>query len=107
MLVSYSPQRPVDNSTLIYEFAGEAITVTLLTDDDVIATDVFDFSPYPDGVLMLFNDEGHPLITTSLPVLPIVSASRENGILSVKLLYYFGQNIPRGDLWALTGWREV
>ncbi|WP_284037467.1 hypothetical protein [Neobacillus sp. 114] len=90
MRVYFSPVRSDDS--LVYEFNGEAITVTLNGESEV-----FDFSEMPDGRL--------DSVETTLSVNPILSAERVNGVLSVQLLNFIGVNADQEDLFP--EWKEV
>ena len=80
--VFFSPQR-ADNQ-IEYSFCGEAVTARI---DEI--EDTFDFSNLPDGEL----DMEEPIETT-LPVCPIISAKRINGILHLELLNWIGPDAP-------------
>lgn len=93
MKIIYSPQR--NDEILQYGFNGEEIHVIHMkptgeVDEvgnptyDLIGEETFDFSQMPDGIM----EE----IETTLPINPIVSARRENGVLHVVLLNFIGDN---------------
>lgn len=61
-------------------------------------SDRFDFSS--------FTDDGEVTeIETSLPMTPIISAKRDNGILSVTLLNYISEDATDEEKFPV--WREV
>jgi len=80
--IYFVPQR--SDNQIEYCFNGETITVKI---DN--AEDVFDFSTLPDGELHMEEP-----IETTLPVCPIISAKRINGILHLELLNWLGPNAP-------------
>jgi len=80
--IYFVPQR--SDNQIEYCFNGETITVKI---DN--AEDVFDFSALPDGEL---NTQEQ--IETVLPVNPIISAKRIDGILHLKLLNWLGPDAP-------------
>lgn len=77
MNVLFSPQR--NDDVLRYEFDGEVITAYLNGERDV-----FDFSQVPEGKLKA--------VETTLPINPIVSAERKEGVLYVELLNFIGED---------------
>lgn len=100
MMVLYSPQ--VSDKEVIYTFNGDIITIEL---DGI--SDTFDFSDMPDGGLQLYSSEPPfgPLFTTTLPIMPILSAKRENGTLQVELLRFISEDSPDEDKYP--EWTEV
>src|SRR5699024_10168821 len=56
-----------------------------ITINDV--SDTFDFTDMPDGELQLWDDEGNELIETDLSEVPIISARKEDGVLTVEILF--------------------
>ena len=86
MRVLFSPQMN-EKEKIEYQFDGEKITVTLNGE-----TDAFDFTGMPDGRADSLN------FTTTLPYCPVVEAVRENGVLSVKLLFFVTRNSPQEEL---------
>ena len=74
LVPQYNPGKEI-----IYEFKGELITATI---DGI--TDVFDFSTMPDGVA----DQ----IDTILPLNPVLSAKKVNGVLFVELLNFIDED---------------
>ena len=81
MKVLLSPQVR-DNSKVWYEIEDQKITATI---NDI--TDTFDFTDIPDGELQLYDDEGSELIETVLSEVPILSAKKEDGVLTVEILF--------------------
>jgi len=80
--VYFSPQR-ADNQ-IEYSFCGETVTARIGNVEDV-----FDFSTLPDGELNIEES-----IETTLPVCPVISAKRINGILHLELLNWIGKDAP-------------
>lgn len=84
MKVLFSPQyNPIEK--IKYEFEDEIIKVTYNG-----ITDIFDFSAMPDGEVTN--------IDTILPVNPIISAKRENGVLWIELLNFIGKNATEEEM---------
>lgn len=76
MRYRFSPVRgdqPID-----YDIGKDVVTATIGN-----VTDTFDFSSMPDG-----KAEG---IQSTLPINPVVSAERVEGMLSVELINYIGK----------------
>lgn len=94
MLVRWSPQR--SDRQFSYQFDGEVITATYNGE-----TDTFDFSILEEG-----DKADVQNIETTLPVNPIISATRENGEVKVELLKYHG-NLQAGAEYPNTDWQEV
>jgi hypothetical protein len=92
MKVKFSPQR--SDSQIEYSFSGEVITATM---NEV--TDIFGLSKMPDGKAMTAE------IETTLPVNPILSAKRENGVLWVELLNCIGLEATEAE--RFPDWQEV
>lgn len=91
MLVNFSPQR--NDNKLEYIFKGETITATLNGQ-----TDTFDLSELNEGDEVARNEEtGQLEIETTLPMLPILDARRENGQVVVTVLKYHGKVAPHGE----------
>ena len=82
--VYFSPQR-ADNQ-IEYSFCGETVTARIGT-----VKDTFDFSGLPDGELDRHEDTQ---IKTILPVCPVISAKRVDGILHLELLNWLGPDAP-------------
>ena len=103
MKIKYSPQKS-NSKQMEYEFNGEKITATL-TQNGQGYTDTFDFSGLPEGKL----EE----VETELPVNPILSAERKDGVLWVKLLKYHGnarelfKQYSPSNYGFSTDWQEV
>lgn len=85
MRILYSPQR--NDIKINYSFEGEKIIVEYNGQ-----TDTFDFSTMPDGKMETHDEFGKSAITTVLPVIPIISAERVEGQLSVVLLNFISEN---------------
>jgi hypothetical protein len=101
MMIKYSPQRN-KNSSISYTFDGEMI----IADVDGV-TDSFDFTAVGDGVLQIRESEPpfDLLLDTVLPMIPIISAKRENGILYVELLKFIDDSATEED--RFPNWQEV
>jgi hypothetical protein len=84
MQVLYVPQHNVSDS-LSYTFDGDKITVTYNGE-----VDIFDFTDMPDGFAN--NWDRNPTIVSTLPISPVIEATKANGVLSVKLLNFIGDN---------------
>lgn len=80
--VYFSPQ--VSDRKIEYGFNGETLTVKIGDTEDV-----FDLSSLPDGEL-----DREQEIETALPVNPIISAKRVDGILHLELLNRIGSDAP-------------
>ena len=74
-----------EKDKIVYVIKGESIEVTM---DGI--TDTFDFSEMPNGRLELYDEDDNLLIESSMDDIPIRSAERVNGVLTVKLLYRVG-----------------
>lgn len=92
MRILLSPQ--VCEEQITYSFEGEAIHATIGE-----ITDTFDFSSFPDGEIHS-ND-----ITTTLPIVPISFARRENGVLSVELINFISEEATHEE--CFPEWMEV
>lgn len=90
MKILYSPQR--NDEVISYEFSSDKITVNYNNE-----MDVFDFTGFENGIMETTE--------TILPINPIISAKKENGILSVELLYYIGPNPTEEE--RFPKWTEV
>ncbi len=90
MQIKYSPCRSDDS--LVYTFDGEKVIVNYNGQEDI-----FDFTEMPDGVA--------ENIETTLPLNPIISAKREEGILYLELLYFHGPNPTHEEIFPT--WMEV
>jgi len=80
--VYFSPQ--VSDRKIEYGFNGETLTVKIGDTEDV-----FDLSSLPDGELNMEEP-----IESTLPVNPIISARRIDGILHLELLNWIESNAP-------------
>ena len=89
MIIKLSPQFR-DNNKIWYEIENQKIIATI---NDV--SDTFDFTDVPDGVLQLEDEEGNDLIETTLDEIPILSAEKTDGVLTVEIL--FSLDIDEGD----------
>ena len=65
-----------------YDIGYQKITATI---NDV--SDTFDFTGMPNGELQLWDNEGNWLIETKLDEVPIISAKKENGELTVEIIF--------------------
>ena len=93
MRVLFSPQVPaVEGQRIHYTFGNDVITAEI--DGQ---TDTFDFSEMPDGEAVD--------IETTLPVNPIISARRINGVLEVVLLNWIEPDAPESE--RFPDWIEV
>lgn len=81
MIIQLSPQVRDDN-TIWYEIEDQKITATI---NDV--SDTFDFTGMPNGELQMWDDEGNDLIETDLDEIPILSAEKKDGVLTVEILF--------------------
>lgn len=95
MRIRYIPQR--NDNTLEYQFDGEVITATYNKE----ITDIFDFSILEEG-----DKADVQNIETTLPVNPIISATRENGEVKVELLKYHG-SLQAGAEYPNTDWQVI
>lgn len=68
----------------VYTFDNEVIRVK----DAKGESDTFDFSGFPDGELVVRDDEGNLQIDTIFETCPILSAKRISGILYVELVNF-------------------
>src|SRR5699024_9142212 len=80
MKILFSPQVR-DDDKIWYEIEYQKITATING-----VTDTFDFTGMPDGELQMYDD-GNSLIETVLDEVPIISAKKENGELTVEILF--------------------
>lgn len=81
MIIVMSPQVR-DFNKIWYEIEHQKITATI---NDI--TDTFDFTDMPDGELQIYDNEGNSLIETALNEIPILSARKEDGVLTVEILF--------------------
>ncbi len=82
--VYFGPQVAIPGEKIEYSFRGEVATASLRGE-----TDTFDFSGLPDGEL-----DRERKIETLLPVCPIISARRADGILHLELLNWIESDAP-------------
>ena len=92
MRVKFSPQ--VADERIKYIFERDKITATIGG-----VTDVFDFREFPDGELEVDS------IETDLPVQPIISARRVDGVLEVILLNWISTDASEEE--KFPKWFEV
>ena len=93
MRILFSPQVPVvEGQRIHYTFGNDVITAEI--DGQ---TDTFDFSDMPDGEAVD--------IETTLPVNPIISARKTNGVLEVILLNFIGPDATEEERFPT--WQEV
>ncbi len=85
--IFFSPQ--VSDSQIEYSFIGESITAKIRDTEDV-----FDFSNLPNGELDRGGKDNSKEIETVLPVNPVISAKRVDGILHLELLNWINSNAP-------------
>ena len=81
MIIKLSPQVR-ENNKIWYEIEKQRITATING-----ISDTFDFTEMPNGELQMWDDEGNELIETELDEVPIISAKKENGELTVEILF--------------------
>ena len=77
MIVNYEKIMHVNNSTFVYIFEGEKITAIYEGNSDT-----FDFTNMPDGSATFLDVE------SDLKYNPVITAVRENGILTVTLIEF-------------------
>lgn len=91
--IFFSPQ--VSEYRIEYSFEGERMIVKIGDKEDV-----FDFTPLPDGGLdfggidLETGIDTIKTIETVLPVNPVISAKRTNGILHLELLNWISSDAP-------------
>ncbi len=93
--IYFSPQR--SDRQIEYSLNGETVTARIGT-----VKDTFDFSGLPDGELDRHEDTQ---IKTILPVCPVISAKRVDGILHLELLNWLGPDAPYES--RFPGWVEL
>lgn len=104
MRILFVPQVYTE-AKLQYRFEGEKIIATALDKkQNVIATDEFDFTEFGDGELQLHDELGNRTIETTLPFQVIMSAKRENGVLSVELLNFLANSADATPLERFPEW---
>ena len=102
MKIMYSPQMRV-NEKINYVFQGDKITASYNG-----ITDEFDFTGMPDGELAIYDTSVMPcipLFKTTLEFLPIISANKKDGILSVTLMKFIGPDASYAE--RFPEWVEV
>lgn len=93
MRILFSPQVPaIEGQRIHYTFGNDVITAEI--DGQ---TDTFDFSEMPDGEAVS--------IETTLPVNPVLSARRVDGVLEVVLLNFIGPDATEDERYP--DWQEV
>lgn len=78
-MLNYTPQRS-DFFTSTYELSNDVLTISI---NDVVET--FDFSSFGDGV-------AEEIIPDHLPINPIVSVERVDGVLKVTVIQFYGES---------------
>lgn len=81
MIIKIIPQIR-DNNRIWYEIEHHKITATV---NDI--SDTFDFSEMPDGILQMWDEHGESVIETELPEIPFLGAEKENGVLTVNIIF--------------------
>lgn len=71
-----------DRDRIWYEIEDQKITATING-----VSDTFDFTGMPNGELQLWDNEGNWLVETKLDEVPIASAKKENGELTVEIIF--------------------
>lgn len=78
-MIEYRPQRG-DLYVASYQLENDVLTISL---NDVVET--FDFSELPDGV-------AEEIIPDLLPINPIVSVERVDGVLNITVIQFYGES---------------
>ena len=86
MIILLSPQVR-DFNKIWYEIKNQKVTATINDNSDT-----FDFADMPDGILQMEDEEGNRLIETVLDEVPILGATKENGVLTVEILFTIDMN---------------
>lgn len=100
MIIKLSPQ-VVELKKLAYDIVdsqvlevseyrvGEVINGNIYKKEtpELMNTDIFDFTDMPNGELEFYDAEGNSLIETVLDEVPILNAKKENGVLTVEILF--------------------
>lgn len=87
MKILFNPQVR-DYDEMVYTFSEDFVKVTQIIGGET-TTDTFDFRPFPNGKLKLFDeDTGESLIETSLKENPLRRAERKNGTLYLELINF-------------------
>ena len=103
MFVYLSPVR--SDQKLTYQFSGETITAALDKQ-----TETYDLSLIEEGQKIRpveYDEAGNETIhiPSILPIHPIISAKRENGVLYVELVNFIGKNASQEE--RFPEWKEV
>ena len=103
MFAYLSPVR--SDQKLTYQFSGETITAALDKQ-----TEPYDLSFIEEGQKIRpveYDEAGNETINipSALPIHPIISAKRENGVLYVELVNFIGKTLqrsvsPNGKRWG-------
>lgn len=80
-----------EDDNIAYDFDNEKIVVTMKYHEREFV-DSFDFLGFEDGHLLLTDEMGNSMVETSLPVMPIISAEKEDDELDVHLLYWVDES---------------
>ena len=81
MILKLSPQVR-DFNKIWYDITENKITATI---NDI--SDIFDFTDMPNGELQMRDEDGNSLIETTLDEVPILSANKVDGVLTVEILF--------------------
>jgi hypothetical protein len=103
MQIYLSPIRA--DQKLTYQFSGETITATYNNQ-----TETYDLSFIEEGQKIRpveYDESGNETIhiPSILPIHPIISAKRENGVLYVELVNFIGRNASHAE--RFPEWKEV
>lgn len=71
-----------ESDKIWYEVKSQKITATING-----VTDTFDFFDMPDGKFRRRDEEGNELFDTVLSEMPVISAEKTDGILTVEILF--------------------
>lgn len=85
-----------DNDHIAYDFDDDKIIVTMNYHERSF-TDFFNFEGLADGHLLLTDELGNSKIETSLPILPLISAKKENDELEVELMFWINPSEATDD----------
>lgn len=86
MNILLSPQVRV-NDKIWYRVSENIIKASINGD-----TDTFDFTDMPNGELQVHDEEWNSLIETVLDEVPIISAKKIDGVLTVEILFSIDMN---------------
>lgn len=81
MIIKLSPQVRDDNK-IWYDIENQKITATINN-----VSDTFDFTDMPEGELQMYDEYGESLIDTTLNEVPLLNAKKEDGVLTVEILF--------------------